>query len=124
MRDTQKTPTRVAYQGEPGAYSEDAVFAVFGSQVCPVPQPTLLAVFQAVAAGSVERGLVPVENSHAGRVAGVEALLARPDVQVIGGWWQPIRHCLLALPGQQLSDIRQVWSHPQALAQCDAYLHT
>lgn len=122
MERAQEIGLLVAYQGEPGAYSEDAVLAAFGTHVCPVPQPTFAAVFQAVAAGTVDAGLVPIENSHIGRISAVETLLSRRDVQVIGERWQPIHHCLLALIGQKPSDIRQAWSHPQALAQCAAYL--
>lgn len=121
-RDDRETRLRVAYQGEPGAYSEAAVLQRFGIQALPMPQPSFSAVFQAVAAGTVTVGLVPIEHAHTGRIAEVDVLLLRPDIAVTGELWQPIRHCLLALPGQRLSDIRQVWSHPHALAECKAYL--
>jgi prephenate dehydratase len=113
---------RIAFQGEPGAYSQDAVFQVFGTQAIAVSYPSFRAVFQAVTAGEVDAGLVPVENSYTGRIAEVETLLQTSEVQVTGQIWQPIHHCLLGLPGQTLRQIKRVLSHPQALAQCDAYL--
>ncbi len=98
---------RVAFQGEPGAYSEEAVVRLFG-EVETVPCAALAGVFEAVEAGRADRGVVPVENSQAGSINETYDLR--------------VSHCLLALPGQALRDIRRVCSHPQALAQCDAYL--
>lgn len=119
MKDQQ----RVAFQGEPGAYSQDVVLQVFGVQAIGVPYPSFRAVFHAVAAGEVDAGVVPVENSYVGRIAEVETLLQTSEVLVTGQFWQPIHHCLLGLPGQALCQIKRVLSHPQALEQCDAYLH-
>lgn len=123
MKQNTETRLRFAYQGEPGAYGEIAILHRFGSaQVVPVPQPTFVTVVQAVAEGNVDGGVLPVRNTTTGRIAEAAALLYQPDIQVAGYVWQSIRHCLLALPGQALRDIRQVRSHPQALAQCRAYL--
>jgi prephenate dehydratase len=112
---------RVAFQGEPGAYSEEAVLRFFG-EVETVPCPTLADAFEAVVARRAERGIVPVENSLAGSINETYDLLLLHDLVITGELDLRVAHCLLALPGQGLHDIRRVYSHPQALAQCDAYL--
>ncbi|TMC17595.1 MAG: prephenate dehydratase, partial [Chloroflexi bacterium] len=91
-------------------------------QAEPLPYRSFADVFRAVAAGEVDYGLVPVENSQAGSINDVYDLLRQHDLFVIGEISHPVNHCLLCLPGQQLSDIKRVISHPQALAQSDAYL--
>lgn len=113
---------RIAYQGEPGAYSEQAILEYFAQQAEPVAKPTFAEVFQAVCGGETEGGLVPVCNSLAGPVTEVWNLLQTADVLVTGEIALPIHHCLLCLPGQSIYDIRRVISHPQALAQCSVYL--
>lgn len=112
----------VAFQGERGAFGDEAVRAYFGRKAGPLPYRSFSDVFQAVASGEVEYGLVPVENSQAGSINDVYDLLRQHDLFVIGEISHPVNHCLLCLPGQQLGDIKRVISHPQALAQCDAYL--
>lgn len=116
----------VAFQGERGAFSEEAVRTYFekelGKQPEPAPYRSFADVFRAVAAGEVTYGLVPVENSQAGSINDVYDLLRQHDLFVIGEVSHPVNHCLLCLPGQQLSDIKRVISHPQALAQSDVYL--
>src|SRR2546429_226703 len=115
-------PINVAFQGERGAFSDEAVRAYFGQQAEPLPYRSFADVFRAVAAGEVDYGLVPVENSQAGSINDVYDLLRQHDLFVIGEISHPVNHCLLCLPGQQLSDIKRVISHPQALAQSDAFL--
>jgi len=115
-------PINIAFQGERGAFSDEAVRAYFGQQAEPLPYRSFADVFRAVAAGEVDYGLVPVENSQAGSINDVYDLLRQHDLFVIGEISHPVNHCLLCLPGQQLSDIKRVISHPQALAQSDAYL--
>ena len=121
--------TTVAFQGERGAFGDEAVQTYFGrdaGEAHPrpeaVPYRTFADVFRAVASGEVEYGLVPVENSQAGSINDVYDLLRQHDLFVIGEIGHPVNHCLLCLPGQQLSDIKRVISHPQALAQSDVYL--
>ena len=113
---------RVAFQGERGAFGDEAVSAYFGAQATPLPFRSFADVFRVVATGEVEHGLVPVENSQAGSINEVYDLLRQHDLFVVGEIGHPVNHCLLCLPGQQLSDITRVISHPQALAQCDVYL--
>ena len=112
----------MAFQGERGAFGDEAARAYFGKQAVPVPCRSFVDVFRAVAAGEVEHGLVPVENSQSGSINEVYDLLRQHDLFVIGEISHAVNQCLLCLPGQQLGDIRRVISHPQALAQCDAYL--
>src|SRR5438552_7671348 len=115
-------PINVAFQGERGAFIDEDVRAYFGQQAEPLPCRSFAEVFRAVAAGEVDYGLVPVENSQAGSINEVYDLLRQYDLFVTGEIGHPVNHCLLCLPGQQLSDIQRVISHPQALAQSDAYL--
>ncbi len=112
----------VAFQGERGAFGDEAVRAYFGTQAQSLPYRSFADVFRAVATGEVEHGLAPVENSQAGSINEVYDLLRQHDLYVVGEISHPVNHCLLCLPGQQLSDIKRVISHPQALAQCDVYL--
>jgi prephenate dehydratase len=113
---------KVAFQGELGAYSHEAVRAVFGDQAQPLPKPTFRATFEALWRGEADRALVPLENSHAGTVTEPCDLLLEKPVHLVGERAMPIHHCLLALPGERFEDLRAVWSHPQALAQCTDFL--
>ena len=122
LHDEHTATTTVAFQGERGAFSDEAVKAYFGKEAEPVPCRNFADVFRAVASGEVKYGLVPVENSQAGSINDVYDLLRQHDLFVIGEISHPVDHCLLCLPGQQLSAIQRVISHPQALAQSDAYL--
>ena len=117
----QKT-INIAFQGERGAFGDEAVRVYFGKQAEALPHRSFADVFRAVAAGEVDYGLVPVENSQAGSIDDVYDLLRQHDLFVIGEISHPVNHCLLCLPGQQLNDIKRVISHPQALAQSDVYL--
>ena len=112
----------VAFQGERGAFSDEAVRAYFGKEVEPFPCRNFADVFRAVSSGEVNGGLVPVENSQAGSINDVYDLLRQHDLFVTGEIGHPVNHCLLCLPGQKLADIHRVISHPQALAQSDSYL--
>lgn len=112
---------RVAFQGERGAYSEEAVAALW-EVADALPCASLREVFDAVASGRAERGVVPVENSQAGSINETYDLLLAHTLYITGEIDLRIRHCLLALPGQTLEMIRHVYSHPQALAQCEEFL--
>ena len=113
--------TRVAFQGEKGAFSEDAVTTFFGD-VDQAPCRTLALVFQAVTEGRADFGVVPVENSQAGSINETYDLLLRCDVSIYGEIDLEVNHCLMALPGESLASIGTVYSHPQALAQCQEFL--
>lgn len=112
----------IAFQGEPGAYGEEAVIRYFGPEVNPLPKASFADVFAAVTSGEADGGLTPIENSQAGSINEVYDLLRNSGLHITGELCLPVNHRLLALPGQRLSDIRRVLSHPQALAQSDAFL--
>ncbi len=112
----------VAYQGEPGAYSEDAVAAFFGDRVDPMPCLSFPDAFEAVDSGSATHAVLPVENSVEGTVAPVLDLLLEHDLTVSAEVVIPVRHCLIANRGSSLDQIRAVYSHPQALGQCRRFL--
>ena len=116
-------PDRVGYQGEPGAFSERAVGALFPDAEA-VPIRTLRQVFEALERGDVDHGVVPLENSLAGSINETYDLLSAGKAFVVGEVVVAVDHALLALPGTRLEDIRLVASHPQALAQCDEFLAT
>jgi len=112
---------RVGYQGEPGAFSETAVLALFPSATA-VPHHGFRDVFQAVEKGAVDYGMMPIENSQAGSINDTYDLLAHGSASIVGEVIVPVHHALLALPGTNVEDIHRVISHPQALAQCQDYL--
>lgn len=114
--------TAVAYQGEPGAFGEEAVRGWFGTDVTAVPLPTFSAVCAAVESGEADAGVLPLENSLAGTVGDALDALAGGALRVVGEVLLPIRHQLLVVPGVALADVRRVSSHWQALAQCDQFL--
>lgn len=112
---------RVAYQGEPGAYSEEAALRRFPSAEA-TPYATLDDVFRALAEDNVDAAAVAVENSQAGSINRTYDLLRTHDLFVTGEVVVTVDHCLLALPGETLDTILRVHSHPSALEQCDAFL--
>jgi prephenate dehydratase len=114
-----ETGLRVAFQGERGAYSEAAAVTFFGDSVQPIPYNDFDNVFEAVTNHHAERGVLPVENSLAGSIHRNYDLLLRYDLSIVGEVQLPIAHQLIALPGVTLADVKKVYSHPQALAQCE-----
>jgi len=112
----------VAFQGIKGANSELAVRQHFGDHVEAYPCTDLSALFEAINKRKVSHALLPVENALAGSVAGAYELLLDYDLVIQGEVILHVHHALMALPNTSLEDIRQVRSHPQALAQCDRYL--
>jgi prephenate dehydratase len=112
----------VAYQGEPGAFGEEAVIGWFGASATPVPVATFSAVCAAVETGTADAGVLPLENSLAGTVGDALDALAAGSQRVVGEVMLPIRHQLLGVPGARLADVERVSSHWQALAQCERFL--
>ncbi len=112
---------RIAYQGEPGAYSEAAALA-FDAESTPVPCKSFEDVFQAVSDGSAARGILPMENTIGGTIHRNYDLLVEHELPIVGEVQLKVDHCLMALPGVTLEDVRVVHSHPQALAQCERFL--
>ncbi|MFN3286385.1 MAG: prephenate dehydratase, partial [bacterium] len=117
------TTLRVAFQGERGAFSEEAALRHFGT-VELLPRRTLREVFEAVAEGEAHAGMVPVENSEAGSINETYDLLLQfhHAVRITGEVTLRVSHCLLGVPGTRLDRVRRVYSHPQALAQCELFL--
>lgn len=111
----------IGFQGEHGAYSEMAIKSLEPEAVT-IPHTEFGDVFEGVASGVLDFGMVPVENSLAGNVGPVDDLLADTELKIVGELVMPIHHCLMTLPGADYRDIRVVYSHPQALAQCKGFL--
>jgi len=110
-------PLRVIFQGEPGANSHIAISETFPDAEA-VAAPTFEDCFAAVEGGTAKYAMIPIENSVAGRVADIHALLPHARVHFVGEHFLPIRHQLMALPGVGLDEIRTVHSHVHALGQC------
>lgn len=113
---------RVGFQGELGAFGEEAVLVCFGAGARPVPRREFREVGQAVVEGEVDYGILPIENTLAGSVAASLDVLAALELELVGEVVLPIRHCLLGVSGAELGDVRRVISHPVALAQCTKFL--
>lgn len=111
----------VAYQGIKGANSFEAVSAVFPDAEA-VSCKTFEDVFKAVDSGEAVFGVLPVENSTAGSVAEVYDLILKYRFYIVGAADRSIEHCLAGLRQAEFGDIEYVWSHPQALSQCEGYL--
>jgi prephenate dehydratase/chorismate mutase/prephenate dehydratase len=111
----------IAFQGEHGAYGE-AASREWNSGLIPMPCGEFAEVFEGVTSGLYDYGIVPVENTLGGVVGQVNELLIHTDLNVVGAVELPIHLCLLTLPGTDHREIRAVYSHPQALAQCRHFL--
>lgn len=112
----------VAFQGERGAFSEEAAHKLLGDDIDAVPCRTFEDVFDAVVSERVRAALIPIENSLAGSVLRNYELLAEEDLCIRGEVYLRISHNLIAKPGVRLADVRQVQSHPVALAQCQRFI--
>jgi prephenate dehydratase len=106
----------IAFQGALGANSDLACRLVFPG-IPTLPCTAFEDVFASVREGRAERAMIPVENSQAGRVADIHHLLPGGGLKIVGEYFLPVHHCLLALPGAPLSGIREALSHVQALGQ-------
>jgi prephenate dehydratase len=109
---------RVGFQGEHGAFSEQAVLQHFGSGTETVPIKSIREVFNLTEVGAVDFGVVPIENSIEGSVSETYDMFLTSSVKVIGEEAVRVIHCLIALPTTKLSEVKVIYSHPQALAQC------
>src|SRR6266508_3482092 len=114
---------KIAYQGEPGAFSEAAARRV-GAEAELVPCRSFEEVFDAVQAGTAAYGVLPIENSIGGSIHRNYDLLLEHDLPIVGEVELPVVHHLLALPGTTLAGLKRVYSHPQGLAQCERFLRT
>src|SRR6202522_281404 len=112
---------RIAFQGERGAFSEEAALKLLGQDIIPVPRGTFDATFAAIRDGSADYVLAPIENSLAGSVHRSFDLLVERGLHIIGEVVIPILHNLIALPSATLAGLTSVESHPVGLAQCEQF---
>ncbi len=110
-------PKKISFQGEPGANSHIAIAEAFPDAQA-LPCPTFEDALAAISSGEADLGMIPIENSIAGRVADIHHLLPKSDLFIVGEWFLPIRHQLMGVRGAKLGDIKTVESHVQALGQC------
>jgi chorismate mutase/prephenate dehydratase len=115
------TKPRVAFQGEHGAFSEQAALELLGEHITLVPRSTFESLFAAIDDGAADYVLAPIENSLAGSVHWSYDLLLESSLQILGEVIIPITHCLIGCPGASIEDIRTAESHPVALAQCGRF---
>jgi prephenate dehydratase len=112
----------VAFQGELGAFSQRAAQRVFGRRITPVPCATFDDVFERVGSRVADLAVIPIENSLAGSIHQNFDLLARHRLDAVGETYVRIEHHLIAHRGVSLGDIKRIYSHPVALAQCQRFL--
>jgi prephenate dehydratase len=112
---------RIAFQGERGAFSEEAAVKLLGEEITLVPRSTFEAAFSAIKDGAADYILAPIENSLAGSVHRSFDLLVESKLNILAEEIIPIAHNLIAVPGAKFEDIAIVESHPVALAQCEKF---
>jgi prephenate dehydratase len=112
---------KVAFQGELGAYSELATYEIFGEDTEVLPKETFDEIFEAVASGEADRGVIPIENSLAGSIHENYDLLLKHDLQITAELKLRIAHNLIANEGATIESIKKVFSHPQAISQCKSF---
>ena len=111
---------QVGFQGELGAFSEEAIYELV-PEADPVPCKSFDAVVRSVEQGTIDAGVLPVENTLAGTVAAAYDALAGGATRVVSEVAIPIRHCLLGVPGASIQSVKEVRSHPVALSQCRGF---
>jgi prephenate dehydratase len=110
-------PKKIVFQGEPGANSHLAIHEVYADAEA-MPCATFEDCFAAITSGEAEIGMIPIENSVAGRVADIHHLMPHAGLHIVGEHFMPVRHQLLGVKGATLADIKTVESHVHALGQC------
>lgn len=114
--------TTIAFQGEDGAFSQQAIFETFGAETPTLACHNFVDVFRAVEERRADLGMLPIENSTAGAINQSYDLLLDHDLKITREVILPVRHALIAVPGVARQDIQRVYSHPQALAQCERFI--
>ena len=122
--DSEAGRCAAAYQGQPGAYSEQAAHTICGPGASLLPCATLADAFRAVAEGRAASAVVPIENTLAGAVPGALSLLLASGLLVHAETSQRIDHVIAGTRGAALDDVREVLSHPVALAQCEGFFNS
>jgi prephenate dehydratase len=118
----KKRRLRVAFQGERGAFSEEAAHRILGKAIVPCPKREFDQMFEAVIRDEADCAIVPMENTLAGSVIKNYDLLVDNDLEVIGEVVLRVAHNLIAPKGTRLASVRKIYSHPVALAQCEDFL--
>lgn len=113
---------KIAFQGETGAFSEEAAFCYWKENIQAKPCKGFKDVFEAVASKKCDAGIIPIENSETGSIHHNVDYLMQYDLSIVGEIILRIHHNLMVTPGSKLESIRAVYSHPQALDQCSQYL--
>ena len=108
---------KIAFQGEPGANSHIAIAEAYPDAEA-LPCPTFEDALAAISSGEADLGMIPIENSVAGRVADIHHLLPQSGLFIVGEWFLPVHHQLMAPRGAKIGDIKTVESHVHALGQC------
>lgn len=122
MSETQPKPKRIAIQGGYGAFHEIAAFGYFeNEEIEIVPRNTFKDLFSALKQGKVDYGITAIENSIAGSILPNYNLLLESNLKIVGEIYLRIQQNLVALPGQSIKDIREVYSHPMAILQCQRF---
>ena len=121
QRLSEKSKGLIGFQGEHGAFGEVAA-GIYDPGKIPIPCYQFSDVFDAVEHGQLDLGIVPVQNSLGGSISQINELLIEADLKIVGEVKLRINHCLLALPKSKYREIRDVYSHPQALSQCREFL--
>lgn len=112
---------KIAFQGRKGAYSDCAAHYLFGEDIETLPMDTFEEIYQAVETGEADGGAIPIENSTAGSIEANYDLLYKWRHRIVGEVMLRIEHTLCVMPGVKLTDLKRVYSHPQALAQCSRF---
>lgn len=122
MLKKPKNEIKVAFQGEFGAYSEEAALSFFGNKIQTIPCHTFSEVFEMVEKNKVQYGVIPIENSLEGTIGQNYDLLLKSNLKIFRELVLKIYHCLISNKDQTIDSIKRVYSHPQALGQCREFL--
>jgi len=122
MPEKSKSKIKVAFQGELGAYSEEAAFSFFENKIQTIPCHTFSEVFKIVEKNKAQYGIIPIENSLEGTIGQNYDLLLKSNLKIFGELILKISHCLISNKDQKIDSIKKVYSHPQALGQCREFL--
>lgn len=112
---------KIAFQGRKGAYSDCAAHYLFGEDIETLPKDTFEEIYQAIETGEADGGAIPIENSTAGSIEANYDLLYKWRHRIVGEVMLRIEHTLCVMPGVKQEDLKRVYSHPQALAQCSRF---
>ncbi|MCB7320941.1 prephenate dehydratase [Lacrimispora sp. 210928-DFI.3.58] len=121
--ELKRNGVKIAYQGVEGSYGHGAALQYFGENAQVYHVAAMEDAMVEVEEGRADYAVLPIENSSAGAVSDNYDLLVKHNVYIVAETQLPVNHALLGLPGASLEDIRQVYSHPQALMQCSQYLN-